>query len=154
MRSSARTSFVIAILWASAAVSRVDAQVTACSLLPAAEAAQILGKPAVAKAKVISTDEGDCSYLGSGFDIHTELLKSASGWSASVKNLVKQGRAEAVAGIGDEAAFSKDGNGDYALVSRKGDRIVTITMYASEGTAAELKPKLIKMVTAAVGKLH
>lgn len=144
----------IVILSCSAALSNAAAQVTACSLISAADAARILAKPAIATAKVISTDDEDCGYLGSGFDIHTELLKSIPGWSSWRQDLIKKGRAEAVDGIGDEAAFSKDGNGDYALVARKGNRIVTVTMYASEGSAAEARPKLVKLVTFAVGKLR
>lgn len=155
MRSSARTILLsVAVLPLSGALTRVAAQVKACSLLTRAEAAQILAKPALASAQVVTDDEQDCGYLGSGFDVHTEVLKSVPGWSASRKDLINRGQAEAVAGIGDEAAYAKDGNGDYLVVARKGNRIVTVTMYASEGSAAQLKPKLIKLVTAAVAKLR
>jgi hypothetical protein len=141
------------LLLLAGAVSPLGAQVKACSLLTRAEAAQILNKPAVATAQVISTEDGECGYLGAGFDIHTEVLPSVSGWSRSLKDQIKQGKAEAVAGLGEEAAFTKDGNGDYLVVSRKGNRIVTVTMYAREGSAAQLKPLLIKLVAAAVAKL-
>jgi hypothetical protein len=144
----------IASLTYSALSSSAPAQVNACSLITAAEAAQILGKPALAKARVISTDDEDCGYLGSGFDIHTEVLPSVSGWSASRKKLIQEGKAESVEGVGEEAAFMKDGNGDYGIVARKGNRIVTVTMYASEGAPAELKPKLMKLITAAVAKVR
>lgn len=155
MRSSAGTILLsVAILLLSGALTHLAAQVQACSLITRAEAAQILAKPELANAKVISDDEEDCSYLGSGFDVHTELLKSVPGWSAWRKDLIKQGKAEALDGIGDEAAFSKDGNGDYFVVARKGNRIVGVTMYESEGSAAQLKPKLIKLVTVAVAKLR
>jgi hypothetical protein len=155
MRSSARTIVLgLAILPLSGALTHLAAQVNTCSLISRAEAAQILGKPAVANAQVITDDEQDCGYLGSGFDIHTEVLKSVPGWSAWRNDLIKQGRAEAVDGIGDEAAFTKDGNGDYGIVARKGNRIVAVTMYASEGSAAQLKPPLTKLVTLAVARLR
>jgi len=155
MRSCAgATLFSAASLLLSGAVTAAAPQVTACSLITRAEAAQILAKPALTNAQVISVDEQDCGYLGSGFDLHTELLNSAAGWSAWRNDLIKQGKAEAVDGIGDEAAFSKDSNGDYFVVARKGNRIVTVTIYASEGAAAQLKPKLIKLVMAAMAKLR
>ena len=141
------------LLLLSAGLEPLAAQVKACSLLSRAEAAQLLAKPAIATSKVVSDDEQDCSYLAAGFDLHTEVLKSVSGWSASMKNMIKQGRAEAVSGIGEEAAFTKDGNGDYLVVARKGNRIVTVTIYASEGSAAELKPKLIALTRAAAARL-
>jgi hypothetical protein len=136
-----------------AGASPAQSQVKACSLLTRADAAQILAKPAIATAQVITDDEEDCGYLLAGFDLHTEVLRSTAGWSSSVKQEISQGKAESVAGIGDEAVFSKDGNGDYLIVARKGNRIVTVTMYASEGSAAVVKPKLVKLVTAAVAKL-
>ena len=154
MRSSTRTILLgLAMLPLSGASAHLVAQVAACSLISRAEAAQILAKPELASAQVITTDEQDCGFLGSGFDVHTELLTSVAGWSSWRKDLITGGRAEAVDGIGDEAAFSKDGNGDYGVVVRKGNRIVTVTMYASEGSAEQLKPKLIKLATAAVAKL-
>lgn len=155
MRSVARTILLgAALLPLSGALAHVGAQVNACALITRAEAAELLGKPALATAQVVSTDDEDCGYLGSGFDVHTERLESVSGWSSYRKDLIKQGRAEAVDGLGDEAAFSKDGNGDYGLVARKGDRIVTVTMYASEGSPAELKPKAIMLLKAAIAKLE
>jgi hypothetical protein len=155
MRSSTRTIVLgVATLALSGALTPLAAQGDACSLLSRAEAAQILGKPALANAQVISADEQDCGYMGAGFDIHTEVLTSVPGWSAWRKDLIKQGKAEAVDGIGDEAAYTKDGNGDYGVVARKGNRIVTVTMYSSEGSPAQLKPSLIKLVTAAVAKVH
>jgi len=154
MRSIRRAVPVtVAVLLLSGRFESPAAQVNACSLVTRAEAAEVLGKPDIAKAQVISVDEEDCGYLGSGFDIHTELLKSVPGWSAWRNGLIKEGRAESVDGVGDEAAFTKDGNGDYLIVARKGNRIVTLTMYASEGSAADLKPKLLKLVKAAVSKL-
>ena len=154
MRSAVCTiQLSVVMLLMSGTQTPLTSQIQACSLITRSEAAQILAKPELASAQVIAVDEEDCGYLGSGFDIHTELLKSVPGWSAWKNDLIKQGKAEAVEGIGDEAAFSKDGNGDYLVVARKGDRIVTVTMYASEGTAAQLKPKLIQLATVAMGKL-
>jgi hypothetical protein len=144
----------IATLFWTGGHDQAAAQVNACSLISAAEAAAILGKPELAKARVISTGDEDCGYLGSGFDIHTEVLKSVSGWTAWRQELIKQGKAEAVDGVGDEAAFTRDGNGDYGIVARKGNRIVTVTMYESEGTAAQVKPRLDKLIRAAMAKLR
>lgn len=155
MRSVARTILPsLVVLFLSGGLALLPAQFKACSLLPPAEAAQILAKPALASAQVITDDEQDCGYLGSGFDLHTEVLRSVPGWSAWRLDLIKQGKAEAVPGIGDEAAFTKDGNGDYLIVARKGNRIVTVTMYSTEGSAAQLKPQLIKLITAAVAKVR
>jgi hypothetical protein len=135
-------------------VANAAAQVKACELITRAEAAQILAKPAVANAQVISPDEEDCGYLGSGMDVHTELLKNAAGWTAAMKNQIKQGKAEGIDGIGEEAAYTKDGNRDYVLVTRKGNRIVTVTLYSANWSEADAKPKLIKLATLAVGKVH
>ena len=87
-------------------------------------------------------------------DIHTELLKNAAGWTAAMKNQIKAGKAEAIDGIGEEAAYTKDGNRDYVPVTRKGNRIVTVTLYSSNWSEADAKPKLIKLATLAVGKVH
>jgi len=130
------------------------AQVKACDLITRAEAAQILAKPSIANAQAISPDEEDCGYLGSGMDVHTELLKNADGWTAALKNQIKQGKVEAIDGIGEVAAYTKDGNHDYALVARKGSRIVTITLYSANWSEADAKPKLIKLSTLAMGKVH
>jgi hypothetical protein len=142
-----------AMLLSYGALDQLASQTTACSLLSRAEAAEIIGKPAVATSMVITDDEQDCGYLGSGFDLHTEVLSSPAGWSAWSAELIEEGRAEAVEGIGDEAVFTTDGNGDHLIVARKGNRIVTVTMYASEGGAAEVKPRLVRLVSSAVSKV-
>jgi hypothetical protein len=141
-------------LGSSAAVADAGAQVKACDLITRAEAAQVLAKPAVASAQAVSPDDEDCGYLGSGMDVHTELLKNAAGWTAAMKNQIKQGKAEAVDGIGEEAAYTKDGNHDYVLVTRKANRIVTVTLYSANWSEADAKPKLIKLATLAVAKVR
>jgi hypothetical protein len=50
--------------------------------------------------------------------VHTGLLKAVPGWSGWKHGLIKEGKAETVEGIGDEAAFAKDGNGDDLVVAR------------------------------------
>jgi hypothetical protein len=71
-----------------------------------------------------------------------------------VKKEIQAKRAEAVDKIGDEAAFTTDGNGDFVMTSRKGNRIVTVTMYSNRTTRADAKPKLVKLLTAAVSKVR
>lgn len=146
-------ALVAAMLLSSGTLHRLASQTTACSLLSRAEAAEILGKPEIATGMIITDDEQDCGYMGAPFDLHTELLGSSAGWSAWRAELIEKGQAEAVAGLGDEAAFTTDGLGDYLIVARKGSRIVSVTMYASEGSAGELKPRLERLVSAALAKL-
>jgi len=155
MRLSVRTTlFCIAVLCLSAARTRLAAQqIEACKLVTAAEAAQLLGKPAIAKAQVVSPDKDTCGYMGAGFDVHTEVLKSPSGWSAQLKDQIKKGKAEAIAGVGDEAAYMKDGSGDNTAVARKGNQLVTIWIHEDQGTAAQVKPTAIKLLTHAVKKV-
>jgi len=145
----------VVVLPLSALETRLSAQdVDPCTLITKAEAAQILGNPEILKAKSMPPQDGTCGYLGAPFDVHTETLKSASGWSAMVKKEIQAKRAEAVEKIGDEAAFTTDGNGDFVMTSRKGNRIVTVTMYSNRTTRADAKPKLVKLLTAAVSKVR
>ena len=156
MRRYVQTCMVAAlVLPISALETRLSAQdVDPCSLITKAEAAQILGNPEILKAKSMPPQDGTCGYLGAPFDVHTETLKSASGWSAMVKKEIQEKRAEPVEKIGDEAAFTTDGNGDFVMTSRKGNRIVTVTMYSNRTTRADAKPKLVKLLTAAVSKVR
>ena len=109
----------VVVLPLSALETRLSAQdVDPCTLITKAEAAQILGNPEILKAKSMPPQDGTCGYLGAPFDVHTETLKSASGWSAMVKKEIQAKRAEAVEKIGDEAAFTTDGNGDFVMTSR------------------------------------
>ena len=140
----------------SALETRLSAQdVDPCNLITKAEAAQILAKPEILKAKSMPPQDGTCGYLGAPFDVHTEVLPSPSGWSAMVKKQIQAKKAEAVAEkIGDETVFTTDGNGDFVMTSRKGNRIVTVTMFFDKTTLAEAKPKLVKLLTVAVSKVH
>jgi hypothetical protein len=156
MRSSLQAVMLAAAMSSLSAIdSRLSAQdVDPCTLITKAEAAQILGKPEILKAQSMPPQDGTCGYLGAPFDVHTEILKSPSGWSAMMKKEIQNKKAEAVEKIGDEAAFTKDGNGDFVMTSRKGNRLVTVTMFSDKTTLAEAKPKLAKLLTAAVSKVH
>lgn len=157
MRPYSQAFMLAAVVSSLSAIdSRLSAQdVDPCSLVTKAEAAQILGKPEILKAQSMPPQDGTCGYLGAPFDMHTEILKSPSGWSAMVKKQIQEKKAEAVAEkIGDETVFTKDGNGDFVMTSRKGNRIVTITMFSDKTTLAEARPKLVKLLTAAVSKVH
>jgi len=154
MRPIARTALLgVAFFLLSGQLVHAAAQATACALLSRADAARILAKPAIKTAQVITDDEEDCGYLAAGFDLHTEQLRSVPGWSAWKKGLIAKGQAEAVDGVGEEAAMTKDGNGDFVMVARKGGRIVSVTMYADQWPADQVKPALLELLKAAVGKL-
>lgn len=145
----------VVVLPLSAFETRLSAQdIDPCTLITKAEAAQILGNPDILKAKSMPPQDGTCGYLGAPFDVHTETLKSPAGWTAMVKKEIQEKKAEAVEKIGDEAAFTTDGNGDFVMTSRKGNRIVTVTMYSNRTTRADAKPKLVKLLTAAVSKVR
>ena len=146
--------FAAVVFPLSALESRLSAQdVDPCTLISKAEAAQILAKPEILKAKSMPAQDGTCGYLGAPFDVHTEVLKSPAGWSATAKRLIQEKKAEAVEKIGDEAYFTTDGNGDFVMTSRKGSRIVTVTMFSDKTTKAEAKPSLVKLLTLADGKV-
>ena len=156
MRSYLRAFMLATAMSSMSAIdSRLSAQdVDPCALITMTEAAQILGKPEILKAKAMPPQDGTCGYLGAPFDVHTEILKSPAGWSAMVKKQIQEKKAEAVEKIGDEAAFTTDGNGDFVMTSRKGNRLVTVTMFSNRTTLAEAKPKLVKLLTAAVSKVR
>ena len=156
MRRYAQAFMLAAVVSSlSAFDSRLSAQdVDPCNLITKAEAAQILGKPEILKAKSMPPQDGTCGYLGAPFDVHTEILPSPSGWSAAVKKQIQAKKAEAVEKIGDDAAFTTDGNGDYVMTARKGNRLVTVTMFADKTTRADAKPKLVKLLTTAVSKVR
>ena len=157
MRRHVQAFMVAAIvLPLSAFETRLSAQdVDPCTLITKAEAAQILAKPEILKAKSMPAQDGTCGYLGAPFDVHTEVLQSPSGWSAMVKKRIQEKKAEIVAEkIGDETVFTTDGNGDFVMTARKGNRIVTVTMFSDKTTLAEAKPKLVKLLTAAVSKVR
>src|SRR4051812_30213889 len=136
--------FGVALLNLSAARNDLAAQkVQPCDLITKAEAAQILANPSIAKAQSIPSGDDSCGFLGAPFDVHTEVLGSPASWSAAAKKMVQQKKAEAIDKIGEEAYFTIDGNGDYVMTSRKGDRMVTVTMFKDQSTLAEARPKLV-----------
>lgn len=126
----------------------------ACALLPRVEAARILGKPQLATAKSPFDDDSDdgCRYQGAGFRLDTQEV--GPGWSRVLKKMIKEGTAEAVSGIGDEAAFMHDAGGNLVFGARKGLRTVSVTMEEDwGGRPDQLKPTLIKLVTVAAARL-
>jgi hypothetical protein len=125
----------------------------ACKLISATEAADALGKPAIAKAQVIAPEKDTCGYMGAPFDVHTEALANPTRWSAALKEEIKKGKAEAIPGVGDDAAYMKDGNGDNIATARKGKHLVTISVYQNQGTAAQVKPLAIKLLKLALTKV-
>jgi len=151
----ARTTLLgIAVLGLSAARATVGAQgLEACKLITASEAAQALGKPAIAKAQVIAPEKDTCGYMGAPFDVHTEALANPTRWSAALKEEIKKGKAEAIPGVGDDAAYMKDGNDDNIATARKGKHLVTISIYQNQGTAAQVKPLAIKLLKLALSKV-
>ena len=155
MRLTARNTLLgIVALGLSATRTSLGAQgLEACKLITAAEAAEALGKPAIAKAQVIAPERDTCGYMGAPFDVHTEALKNPTGWSAALKAEIKKGKAEALPGIGDDAAYMKDGNDDNIATARKGIHLVTISVYQRQGTAAQVKPLAIKLLKLALSKV-
>jgi len=123
-----------------------------CKLIPRAEAAQILGKPQIATAKVI-TDDSDCVYQNAGFLLRITEVNPAK-WSAALQPLIKNKVAESVSGLGDEAVFTTDGP-DSVLLMRKGTHELWLKLYHDWGGApAQVKPTLTKLGKTAVAKLH
>jgi len=125
-----------------------------CKLIPRAEAAQILGKPEVAKAKALFDDESDCNYRGAGFILHIEEITDQAQWSAGIKSLIKKQEAEAQSGIGDEAVYTER-EGDPEILARKGTHWLTVTLYRNwGGKPDQVKPTLVKLARTAVTNLH
>ena len=100
------------------------------------------------------TGDGTCAYAGSGFEVHTEELKSPASWTGSMREMIEEKQAERVDRIGDEAVVFVDSNRDYAIASRKGKRIVTVTMYKDQSTLVDAKPVLVELLTRAMSKVH
>jgi len=124
----------------------------ACSLITRAEAAQILGKPQLATAKVV-TDDSDCVYQGAGFLLRITEVNPTK-WSKALQPLIKSKVAETVSGLGDEAVFTTD-EGDSVLLVRKGTHELWLKLYHDWGGApAQVKPTLMKLGKTAVARLH
>ena len=129
-------------------------QIKPCSLITKAEAARILAKPAIAKAQSVPSGKDTCAYAGAGFDVRAEELESPAVWSATLHEMIEEKRAEAIRGIGDEAAFAVDGNRDFAMMSRRGPRLITVTMYKDQSTLEDAKPVLLKLLSLAMSKVR
>jgi hypothetical protein len=150
-----KTGPILLILLVTTALGHLSAQETkACKLIPRAEAAQILGKPEVATAKVLFDDDNTCNYRGVGFHLEVEEIPDQALWSAGLKSLIKKKEAEAESGIGDEALYTER-EGDPAILARKGTHWVTVTLYRNwGGKPDQVRPTLRKLARAAVTKLH
>ena len=68
--------------------------------------------------------------------------------------MIEEKRAERVERIGDEAVVFVDSNRDFAMASRKGKRIVTVTMYKDQSTLVDAKPVLVELLTRAMSRVH
>src|SRR5512143_996106 len=100
-----RTTLVLVLLGTPRA-NLVAQSSRACWLVTPQEAAQILGKPDLANGELIADDHLECNYLHAGFDVHVDDQLSPARRTAALRESIKQGKSEAVSGIGDEAAFS------------------------------------------------
>lgn len=149
-----RKAWLVAAL-VSAPLPALSAQeAKTCKLIPRAEAAVILGKPEVAKAKALFDDESDCNYRGAGFTLHIEEITDQAQWSAGIKSLIKEKKAEALSGIGDEAAYTER-EGDPEIEARKGTHWLTVTLYRNwGGKPDQVRPTLMKLAKSAVANLH
>jgi hypothetical protein len=128
----------------------------ACWLVTPAEAAQILGKPELANGELIRDDHLDCDYLPAGFDVHVDDQLTPAQRSAGLRESIKQGKAEAVSGIGDEAAFSAanaQNHNTSELIVLKGSRRVSATIFRWDGPSAQIKPTLVNLAKTALTKL-
>jgi hypothetical protein len=128
----------------------------ACWLVTPAEAAQILGKPELAKGEVIRDDHLSCDYLPAGFDVHVDDPLTPAQRSAALRESIKQGKAEPVSGIGDEAAFSAanaQNHNTSELIVLKGSRRVSATIFRWDGPPAQIRPTLVNLARTALTKL-
>ena len=81
-------------------------------------------------------------------------MEEPAQWSAGIKALIRKKEAEAISGIGDEAAYTEH-QGDPEILARKGTHWVTVTLYRNWGGPPEqVKPTLLKLAKTAVAKLH
>lgn len=128
----------------------------ACWLVTPQEAAQILGKPELATGELIADDHLECNFLHAGFDVHVDDQLTPALRSARLRESIKQGKAEAVAGIGDEAAFSAanaQNHNTSKLVVIKGSRSLSVTIFRWSGPSAQIKPTLMNLAKTALPKL-
>jgi hypothetical protein len=134
----------------------------ACRVLSQTEIARITGRPGIGDTRLLPSSPGDmpegasgCGYLGEGLHAHVERLNSVPGWSAAVASEIKQGKAQKVTGIGDEAVFKNNGTGGYALTLRVGANMMTYTVQASDwGSQEKVKGLLQALGKAAAPKLR
>ena len=151
-----RRQAALALLLAPAPFAATAAQTSrACWLVRPAEAAQLLARPDLADGQVMQDDHLTCDYLHAGFDVHVEDLPTPAPRRAALERAIEQGTAEAVSGIGDEAAFSPELQTKKwpSLVVLKGSRAVTVSTRPGTVPAAQVKPTLMKLATAALAKL-
>lgn len=127
----------------------------ACWLVTPSEVAEILGKPELASGTSIDDDRLECNYLAAGIDVHLDDLLTPAQRSAALKESIKQGKAEAIAGIGDEAAFSpaSKNRGTSALVVLVGSRRLTTSIFRWNGPTEQIEPTLVKLAKAALTRL-
>ena len=128
----------------------------ACWLVTPQEAAQILGKPELASGELIRDDYLECDYLRAGFDVHVDDALTPAQRSAALRATIRQGKAEAVSGIGDEAAFSAanaENHKTSELVVLEGSHSLRVSIFRWSGSPEQIKPTLMKLARTALPKL-
>jgi hypothetical protein len=128
----------------------------ACWLVTPQEAAQILGKPELANGESMRDDRLECNYLHGGFDVHVDDQLTPAQRSAALRQSIKQGKAESVSGIGDEATFSAanaQNHNTSELDVVKGSHSLIVTIFRWSGPTDQIKPTLVKLANTALAKL-
>lgn len=128
----------------------------ACWLVTPREAAQILGKPELANGESLRDDRLECDYLHAGFDVHVDDQLTPDRRTAAIRQSIKQGKTDAVSGIGDEAAFSAanaQNHNTSELDVVKGSHSVIVTIFRWSGPTDQIKPTLVKLANTALAKL-
>lgn len=150
-----RTTLVLVLLGTPRA-NLVAQSSRACWLVTPQEAAQILGKPELANGEMIRDGYLTCDYLHAGFDVHVDDTRTPAQQSAALRSSIKAGKAEPVAGIGDEAAFSPatpQNHNTSELVVLKGSHSLSVSIFRWSGPADRIKPALFNLAKTALPKL-
>lgn len=153
--SSLRTALALALVGAPRA--NLVAQVSrACWLVTPQEVAQILGRPELASGELIRDDYLNCDYLRAGFDVHVDGALTPAQRSAALREMIKKGEAEAVSGIGDEAAISAANGQNHntsELVVLEGSHSLHVSIFRWSGSPQQIRPTLMNLAKTALPKL-
>lgn len=152
---NARTALVL-LLAGTPRANLVAQNSRACWLVTPQEAAQVLGKPELANGELIRDGYLTCDYLHAGFDVHVDDSRTPAQQSAALRASIKQGKAEPVSGIGDEAAFSPanaENHNTSELVVLKGSHSLIVSIFRWSGPADQIKPTLFNLAKTALPRL-